>query len=60
MAAGDRSRTRCLTTSGLQRLFKWHLHFVVHKEGFGVLGCVPDGQVVTGQAQNTQHSGTLH
>lgn len=33
MAAEGSSRTRCFTASGLKRPFKWHLHFVVHKEG---------------------------
>lgn len=33
MAAEGSSRTRCFTASGLKKPFKWHLHFVVHKEG---------------------------
>lgn len=40
MAAEGRSRTKCFTTPGLQRPFKWHLHFVVHKEGlWGIRLC---------------------
>lgn len=38
MDTGGRSRTRCLTTSGLQRPYKWHLHFVVHREGHWGIG----------------------
>lgn len=30
------------------------------RKAFGVLGNVPNDQLVTGQAQNTQHSGHLH
>lgn len=38
MATEGRSRTRCFTTSELQRSYKWHLHFVVHKEGHWGIG----------------------